>query len=190
MFLVEFIFFFFKQKTAYEIRKGDWSSDVCSSDLRRRAAPPAAAARGARAPRGSRWPSAVRGRPPSSAEEPTWADGEHDDEDDEPDDLAVGSAERRRARRLRQAQHEAADESAEHRAEPGEDDDDQRLERPLEPDRRADGVRDGDEGAGGARERGAEREGEEIGAADVDACEQRGLPVLRRRADRLAPAPA
>src|SRR5216117_4427747 len=28
-------FFFFKQKTAYEIRKGDWSSDVCSSDLDR-----------------------------------------------------------------------------------------------------------------------------------------------------------
>src|SRR5216117_4333209 len=28
------VFFFFKQKTAYEIRKGDWSSDVCSSDLR------------------------------------------------------------------------------------------------------------------------------------------------------------
>src|SRR5216117_132077 len=26
-------FFFFKQKTAYEVRKGDWSSDVCSSDL-------------------------------------------------------------------------------------------------------------------------------------------------------------
>src|SRR5216117_2101390 len=25
--------FFFKQKTAYELRKGDWSSDVCSSDL-------------------------------------------------------------------------------------------------------------------------------------------------------------
>src|SRR5216117_2947185 len=33
-----FFFFFFKQKTAYEIRKGDWSSDVCSSDLRRIAA--------------------------------------------------------------------------------------------------------------------------------------------------------
>src|SRR5216117_4510601 len=30
---VWFVFFFFKQKTAYEIRKGDWSSDVCSSDL-------------------------------------------------------------------------------------------------------------------------------------------------------------
>src|SRR3546814_7802723 len=26
-------FFFFKQKTAYEIRSSDWSSDVCSSDL-------------------------------------------------------------------------------------------------------------------------------------------------------------
>src|SRR3546814_15812021 len=27
-------FFFFKQKTAYELRISDWSSDVCSSDLR------------------------------------------------------------------------------------------------------------------------------------------------------------
>src|SRR5213075_2929827 len=27
-------FFFFKQKTAYEITRRDWSSDVCSSDLR------------------------------------------------------------------------------------------------------------------------------------------------------------
>ena len=25
--------FFFKQKTAYEIKECDWSSDVCSSDL-------------------------------------------------------------------------------------------------------------------------------------------------------------
>src|SRR5690606_40201717 len=29
---VNFLFFFFKQKTAYEISR-DWSSDVCSSDL-------------------------------------------------------------------------------------------------------------------------------------------------------------
>src|SRR3546814_859134 len=29
------IFFFFKQKTAYEMRISDWSSDVCSSDLSR-----------------------------------------------------------------------------------------------------------------------------------------------------------
>src|SRR3546814_15027505 len=28
-----FLFFFFKQKTAYEMRISDWSSDVCSSDL-------------------------------------------------------------------------------------------------------------------------------------------------------------
>src|SRR3546814_13478480 len=27
------MFFFFKQKTAYELRISDWSSDVCSSDL-------------------------------------------------------------------------------------------------------------------------------------------------------------
>src|SRR3546814_4970325 len=43
---VVFIFvfcFFFKQKTAYEMRISDWSSDVCSSDLGRAPAPPAAA---------------------------------------------------------------------------------------------------------------------------------------------------
>src|SRR3546814_3414549 len=34
-------FFFFKQKTAYEMRISDWSSDVCSSDLPRPAGPPA-----------------------------------------------------------------------------------------------------------------------------------------------------
>src|SRR3546814_10067105 len=31
--LLCFLFFFFKQKTAYEMRISDWSSDVCSSDL-------------------------------------------------------------------------------------------------------------------------------------------------------------
>ena len=31
--LLEFRIFFFKQKTAYEIKECDWSSDVCSSDL-------------------------------------------------------------------------------------------------------------------------------------------------------------
>src|SRR3546814_20582934 len=30
------LFFLFKQKTAYEMRISDWSSDVCSSDLRMR----------------------------------------------------------------------------------------------------------------------------------------------------------
>src|SRR3546814_10794201 len=33
MWCVLFVFFFFKQKTAYEMRISDWSSDVCSSDL-------------------------------------------------------------------------------------------------------------------------------------------------------------
>src|SRR3546814_9179309 len=33
LFLRVFCFFFFKQKTAYEMRISDWSSDVCSSDL-------------------------------------------------------------------------------------------------------------------------------------------------------------
>src|SRR3546814_4594113 len=32
-FLIFDLFFFFKQKTAYEMRMSDWSSDVCSSDL-------------------------------------------------------------------------------------------------------------------------------------------------------------
>src|SRR3546814_12635305 len=31
--VVLYCFFFFKQKTAYEMRISDWSSDVCSSDL-------------------------------------------------------------------------------------------------------------------------------------------------------------
>src|SRR3546814_15485039 len=34
MFICCVLFFFFKQKTAYELRISDWSSDVCSSDLK------------------------------------------------------------------------------------------------------------------------------------------------------------
>src|SRR3546814_16722552 len=45
-----FLFFFFKQKTAYEMRISDWSSDVCSSDL----ADAAGAAALHRAPLGGR----------------------------------------------------------------------------------------------------------------------------------------
>src|SRR3546814_6223331 len=33
VYLFGLVFFFFKQKTAYEMRISDWSSDVCSSDL-------------------------------------------------------------------------------------------------------------------------------------------------------------
>src|SRR3546814_1665275 len=32
-YIIFFYLFFFKQKTAYEMRISDWSSDVCSSDL-------------------------------------------------------------------------------------------------------------------------------------------------------------
>src|SRR3546814_6248655 len=32
--MLALFFFFFKQETAYEVRISDWSSDVCSSDLR------------------------------------------------------------------------------------------------------------------------------------------------------------
>src|SRR3546814_3444841 len=35
LFVALFVVFFFKQKTAYEMRISDWSSDVCSSDLLR-----------------------------------------------------------------------------------------------------------------------------------------------------------
>src|SRR3546814_5209740 len=35
MCVIELSVFFFKQKTAYEMRISDWSSDVCSSDLAR-----------------------------------------------------------------------------------------------------------------------------------------------------------
>src|SRR3546814_6534215 len=34
--VVSYFVFFFKQKTAYEMRISDWSSDVCSSDLARK----------------------------------------------------------------------------------------------------------------------------------------------------------
>src|SRR3546814_8955875 len=44
------LFFFFKQKTAYEMRISDWSSDVCSSDLQGTAEGPAAGKEAARCP--------------------------------------------------------------------------------------------------------------------------------------------
>src|SRR3546814_9892265 len=42
--MVSLFFFFFKQKTAYEMRISDWSSDVCSSDLHQRQHHPVAGA--------------------------------------------------------------------------------------------------------------------------------------------------
>src|SRR3546814_11107009 len=48
-------FLFFKQKTAYEMRISDWSSDVCSSDLRERAGQPAAPREGPQGEASDRW---------------------------------------------------------------------------------------------------------------------------------------
>src|SRR3546814_10786910 len=50
MFVLFDFFFFFKQKTAYEMRISDWSSDVCSSDLGRSATGSPLSATGSRAP--------------------------------------------------------------------------------------------------------------------------------------------
>src|SRR3546814_7384987 len=60
-----YIIFFFKQKTAYEMRISDWSSDVCSSDLtptRRRSSNRAHRARSSLAPRSPRGWALARGR--------------------------------------------------------------------------------------------------------------------------------
>src|SRR3546814_20629765 len=53
------VFFFFKQKPAYEMRISDWSSDVCSSDLAGRQPLQAAAHAG----RDQRRPGLVQGHP-------------------------------------------------------------------------------------------------------------------------------
>src|SRR3546814_3197314 len=54
-------FFFFKQKTAYEMRISDWSSDVCSSDLCWPSPAPPERGTGSRRPR-CRRPGSVRHR--------------------------------------------------------------------------------------------------------------------------------
>src|SRR3546814_6395979 len=53
--VVSFFFFFFKQKTAYEMRISDWSSDVCSSDLRTRTTSASSASKYAVAQRSTPW---------------------------------------------------------------------------------------------------------------------------------------
>src|SRR3546814_5227193 len=71
------IVFFFKQKTAYEMRISDWSSDVCSSDLPARAGH----RRGRVAVRGGPHPGCVRGHAPRVLAErpaPAHADGRGD----------------------------------------------------------------------------------------------------------------
>src|SRR3546814_18775754 len=50
IYIIRCFFFFFKQKTAYEMRISDWSSDVCSSDLVVASAPSALSVTVYRAP--------------------------------------------------------------------------------------------------------------------------------------------
>src|SRR3546814_1691186 len=66
------IFFFFKQKTAYEMRISDWSSDVCSSDLDSDENAAASDAQAARRRDYGRWPWAsqwCRTRTPPKADD-------------------------------------------------------------------------------------------------------------------------
>src|SRR3546814_2988191 len=56
-------FFFFKQKTAYDMRISDWSSDVCSSDLPRRTGTPVRAGPWGRGARQSHARARLRVRP-------------------------------------------------------------------------------------------------------------------------------
>src|SRR3546814_2836268 len=76
--------FFFKQKTAYEMRISDWSSDVCSSDLcRGPRSPPrsACSARGPRAAAASCRPPARFAAPPADPA-PQRPDSVRQEEDD------------------------------------------------------------------------------------------------------------
>src|SRR3546814_6172641 len=79
------VFFFFKEKTAYDRRISDWSSDVCSSDLappalgRRDLQPPSQAAGSLEAGGTSRHPSPVAtgqmspsGKVRNAVNEPPW----------------------------------------------------------------------------------------------------------------------
>src|SRR3546814_13406998 len=84
-----FLFFFFKQKTAYEMRISDWSSDVCSSDLARATLSPAPQGtalpvhrrdREIHEPQGRqrRNPPADPGRPRQPARDYPWPQGRAD----------------------------------------------------------------------------------------------------------------
>src|SRR5216117_4579581 len=91
---MSFFFFFFKQKTAYEIRKGDWSSDVCSSDLH-----PPRAARG-----GAGVFAAARPGVPAGAKRAPDRSGQAGSSEAEPD-LAPAPAPRSGRVRLRVLRH-------------------------------------------------------------------------------------
>src|SRR3546814_18250368 len=59
------LFFFFKQKTAYEMRISDWSSDVCSSDLKHSLPPATGIGPKVFSGSGTYWPPCVKYWAPS-----------------------------------------------------------------------------------------------------------------------------
>src|SRR3546814_1653203 len=82
MLIFMFVFFFFKQKTAYEMRISDWSSDVCSSDLsddRHRRDPG----------RLHVVDEADPAQPPRLNDDPADLHGQHAEEADQPERLAA-----------------------------------------------------------------------------------------------------
>src|SRR3546814_13483274 len=68
------MFLFFKQKTAYEMRISDWSSDVCSSDLSRAASSKSRRLRGcqAQAHRAKNSSNRIRVKIPETMSVPAW----------------------------------------------------------------------------------------------------------------------
>src|SRR3546814_15508096 len=79
VYCVSFRFFFFKQKTAYEMRISDWSSDVCSSDLdaqRRRCSDETGDEAGGKRSRNADRAGPARARTPIHARRPIQRHGE------------------------------------------------------------------------------------------------------------------
>src|SRR3546814_1546437 len=74
------LFFFFKQKTAYEMRISDWSSDVCSSDLEGKTHAEIMQDADRDSPRQAAGGMAFRGNP-AGQPEPHQAGDQHEDPD-------------------------------------------------------------------------------------------------------------
>src|SRR3546814_17054916 len=73
-------FFFFKQKTAYEMRISDWSSDVCSSDLGAASGPLPCEGRGGLG-RGVFWDQPEPWTPPPNLPLPSQGEGQQRSEE-------------------------------------------------------------------------------------------------------------
>src|SRR3546814_6752411 len=106
------MFFFFKQKTAYEMRISDWSSDVCSSDLgREHLAKTVRKAAGGRGQAPQADPRHDRIAPPAKVDPPPKGKGETDvtgrkGSAGQQADLAVGQPQVGADRVDQQRQHE------------------------------------------------------------------------------------